>query len=143
VTKECELMRIDEREFTRAAERIAQDLTATLGWDTARAQAHARDALGDRLSYAPTVRAWADLDQTIQREVLEVAVVEAVEDLQQQLHDTFVDTSWPPCPRHPNHPLWLLEAQGGGSVWCCPRDEAEIAPLGMLPGSAHPPGWDP
>jgi len=54
-----------------------------------------------------------------------------------------VDTSWPPCPRHPNHPLWLARGEGVGGVWCCLRDEAEIAPLGMLPGPAHPPGPDP
>jgi hypothetical protein len=28
-----------------------------------------------------------------------------VDDLQRFLHDTFVDTSWPACPDHPNHPL--------------------------------------
>ena len=31
-----------------------------------------------------------------------------VEEVQQYLHDTFVDTSWPACPRHRSHPLWFL-----------------------------------
>jgi hypothetical protein len=30
-----------------------------------------------------------------------------VDDVQQYIHDTFIDTTWPACPRHPNHPLWL------------------------------------
>lgn len=136
-------MRIDEQAFARAAELIAHDLTATLGWDAGTAQAEARAALGNRLGWLPTERAWDDLDGATQREVLDQVVVGAVEDLQQYLHDTFVDTSWPPCPRHPHHPMWLGEGQGGGSVWCCLGDEAEIAPLGMLPASPHPPSRHP
>jgi hypothetical protein len=136
-------MRMDEQAFARAADLIAHDLTATLGWDARKAQAEARDALGNRLGWLPTGLAWDEFDHASQREILDQVVVGAVEDLQQDLHDTFVDTSWPPCPRHPHHPMWLGEGQGGGSVWCCPRDEAEIAPLGMLPGSAHPPGRHP
>ena len=136
-------MRIDEQAFAHAADLIAHDLTATLGWAARTAQAEARDAVGNRLGWLPTGLAWDEFDHARQQEILDEVVVGAVEDLQQYLHDSFVDTSWPPCPRHPNHPLWLGEGQGGGSVWCCPRDEAEIAPLGMLPGSAHPPGWQP
>lgn len=67
----------------------------------------------------------------------------AVEDLQQFVHDNFVDTSWPPCPRHPNHPMWLAEGEGGGSVWRCLSDHAEVAPLGMLPESAQRPSRHP
>lgn len=133
-------MRIDEQAFARAAELIAHDLTATLGWEARKARAGARDALGNRAGWLPTRLAWDDLDRATRPNVLEDVVVGAVEDLQQFLHDTFVDTSWPPCPRHLHHPMWLREGQGGGIVWCCVRDEAEIAPLGMLPGSAHPPG---
>ena len=136
-------MRIDEQAFARAADLIAHDLTVTLGWDTGKAQARARDALGNRVGWLPTRLAWDEVDPATQREILDGVVVEAVEALQQRLHDTFVDTSWPPCPRHPNHPLWLVGGEGGGSVWCCPRDEAEIAPLGMPPVPAHPPGRHP
>jgi hypothetical protein len=32
-----------------------------------------------------------------------------VDDVQQLFHDTFVDTSWPQCPRHANHPLWFRD----------------------------------
>jgi hypothetical protein len=51
--------------------------------------------------------AWEQLDPATRQEVLEDLVVEAVEDLEQRLHDTFVDTTWPACPRHRQHPLWL------------------------------------
>jgi hypothetical protein len=54
------------------------------------------------------------------------------EDVQQVFHDTFVDTTWPACPRHPNHPLWFHDG-----AWCCERDRVAIASLGELP--ARPP----
>lgn len=55
-------------------------------------------------------------------------VRKVVDDVQQRLQDEFVDTTWPACPRHPNHPL---EYEAG--VWRCPRD-GEIARLGALAG---------
>ena len=50
-----------------------------------------------------------------------------VGDTQQALMDTFVDTSWPPCPRHPNHPLWFRDG-----AWHCDRDGQALATLGGL-----------
>lgn len=50
-----------------------------------------------------------------------------VDDVQQELHDTHVDTTWPTCPRHSNHPLWFRD---GG--WWCEGDGVGIAPLGEL-----------
>jgi hypothetical protein len=50
-----------------------------------------------------------------------------VEDVQQYFHDCFVDTTWPSCPRHPNHPLWLHDG-----FWHCERDGVAIAKLGAL-----------
>jgi hypothetical protein len=109
---------------------IAHDLTATLGWGHARAQAEARDALGNRMQFPLDGLAWEQLDPATRQEVLGDLVVEAVEDLQQRLHDTFVDTTWPACPRHRQHPRWLGEGDRGGTAWCCPRDDAAIGPLG-------------
>jgi hypothetical protein len=54
-------------------------------------------------------------------------VTKCVNDVQQYLHDTFVDTTWPACPRHPNHPL---EHRAG--AWYCPKSGAVAAPLGGL-----------
>jgi hypothetical protein len=53
----------------------------------------------------------------------EQRVIDAV---QQHLHDEFVDTTWPRCPLHPNHPLWYSDGW-----WRCPHAGA-IAPLGEL-----------
>lgn len=50
-----------------------------------------------------------------------------VNDVQQYFHDTFVDTTWPACPRHPRHPLWYR----AGSWWCV-EDGVAIAALGGL-----------
>ena len=31
------------------------------------------------------------------------------EEVQQWLHDTFLDPTWPACPEHRRHPLWLSD----------------------------------
>lgn len=50
-----------------------------------------------------------------------------VDDVQQRIHDEFIDTICPACPRHGQHPLWY---ESGG--WWCDRDKERIAPLGGL-----------
>lgn len=50
-----------------------------------------------------------------------------VDDVQQYLHDTFADTTWPACPHHPNHPLWYSE-----QWWRCEQAGARVVPLGGL-----------
>jgi hypothetical protein len=50
-----------------------------------------------------------------------------VDDVQQWLHDTFVDTSWPACAEHPNHPLWYSDGW-----WTCQQSGQRAAPLGGL-----------
>lgn len=50
------------------------------------------------------------------------------EDVQQMLHDTFVDTTWPACPRHHRHPL-----EYRSRAWWCEADGVRIAALGELP----------
>lgn len=47
------------------------------------------------------------------------------DDVQQRMHDEHIDTSWPACPRHPNHPMGSHQG-----VWGCGGDP--IAPLGAL-----------
>jgi hypothetical protein len=127
---------MDEHVLAHAADLIAHDLTATLGWEAGRAGTEARAVLENRAGLLRSGLAWEGLDRTRQQEILDDVVVAAVEDLQQRLHDTFVDTSWPSCLRHPHHPMWLTGGQGGGVVWCCPRDHAEMALLGRLPARA-------
>lgn len=45
--------------------------------------------------------------------------------VQQHMHDCHIDTTWPSCPRHPNHPMGAYRG-----VWSCAGDP--IAPLGAL-----------
>ncbi len=54
-----------------------------------------------------------------------------IENVQQYFQDTFVDTTWPACPRHPNHPL-----DHADGFWHCPRDKTAVARLGELSGRA-------
>ena len=58
-----------------------------------------------------------------------------VEDVQQIFHDTFVDTTWPACPRHRTHPLWYADG-----AWWCEQDRVVVAPLGELPAISRPSG---
>jgi hypothetical protein len=51
-----------------------------------------------------------------------------VSDVQQYLNDALVDTSWPPCPRHPAHALTYRDG-----AWWCDRDAVPVAALGDLP----------
>jgi hypothetical protein len=50
-----------------------------------------------------------------------------VDDVQQELHDSFVDTSWPRCPAHPHHPLWY-----SAPSWVCPKTGRVFAELGTV-----------
>ena len=48
---------------------------------------------------------------------LEHYLQKVVDDTQQDMHDCYVDTTWPKCPRH-SHPLWLHDGW-----WCCEQDK--------------------
>lgn len=50
-----------------------------------------------------------------------------IQDVQQEIHDTFVDTAWPHCPAHPNHPLWFESG-----AWRCSTSGDAVAALGDL-----------
>lgn len=101
--------RVSEAEEQRAVQLIAADVAATLGSeheDEIRRQAAlVRTWWYDRPSY----------------------VARVAEGVQQYLHDCFIDITWPQCPRHPNHPLWLHDG-----MWQCERDGVAISPLGGL-----------
>ena len=60
-------------------------------------------------------------------EDLDYYASKVVEDVQQYFHDMFVDTTWPACPHHPNHPLWLDKGW-----WVCAQTKARVAALGSL-----------
>jgi len=50
-----------------------------------------------------------------------------VEEVQQYILDSFIDTTWPSCPRHPKHPLWFHDG-----AWWCEQDGVAIVGLGEL-----------
>lgn len=104
-----------DSEFDQAVRRLADDVTATLG------EGHV-NAVWSFAAHARTVHI---NDPAYQRE-------KCVEDVQQFFQDTFVDTTWPACPRHPNHPLDYTDG-----AWRCPRDKAAVAQLGELRSLGH------
>jgi len=114
MTEECAPVRIDEQAFAHAADLIARDLTATLGWGAARAQAEGRAALGNRAGWLPITLAWDEIDPATQPEILDEVVVGAVEDLQQFLarHLRGHLLAGVPTPPEPSH-----VAYGGRARW--------------------------
>ena len=76
----------------------------------------------DQLILGEAVRVRAFVDGSAAYEDRVVAQV------QQRLHDEFIDTTWPACPEHPNHPLWFVDGW-----WRCEATGTRIAELGQLP----------
>jgi hypothetical protein len=91
-------------------EALKRDVAATLG--------RAYEAAVER--HAQRMLPFADWPQ-------HAAGAKLVGDVQQEFHETFVDTSWPHCPSHPNHPLWF-EAE----AWRCSSNGTAVAALGDL-----------
>ena len=102
-------MPVSESDRARVIQLLLLDVEASIGPDH---EAKIRDN-------AAKVASFAD-DAVWYRDKL-------VEDVQQYFHDCFVDTTWPTCPRHSNHPLWLR-----GESWYCEHDGEAIARLGEL-----------
>jgi hypothetical protein len=100
-------------DFARIVALLEQDVACTLG-----------DAHG------AVVRASA---RAIVRFGLPDPETKLVEEVQQSIHDTFVDTTWPACPRHRTHPLWYANG-----AWWCTQDSVVVAPLGGLADNARP-----
>ena len=78
----------------------------------------------------------ADLDWVVDAAAANVAtfatdpewfVQKVVDDVQEYLQEVESDSTWPACPRHPNHPLEYVD-----KTWRCPRDKATVAGLGDL-----------
>lgn len=93
--------------LARTAALLARDVAATLG------AAHVAEVTTEEA--ALRVEDYADRDTML------------VERVQQTFHDLFIDTAWPSCPRHPNHPLWYRDG-----AWWCEADEVAVARLGEL-----------
>jgi hypothetical protein len=99
---------------------LTRDLVATLGWPVEVAIHVARREADSR---ARVIRDWGEAE-------IERLDYWTAEELQQWLHDTFLDVSWPHCPDHGQHPLWLSD--GRPPMWTCPSTQAPICQLGEL-----------
>ena len=117
VEAKLDLINTQAREYLGSAGNSPFDKTVRLLADDVRA------TLGEQ--YVPVV--WSFAGQARQLDIHDPSS-KCIDDVQQYFQDTFVDTTWPACPRHPNHPLNFEEG-----AWRCPRDEAAVARLGELP----------
>jgi hypothetical protein len=99
-------MPLAETVIERVTAALKADVSATLGI------AHAAVVI----QFAEQGRRFIDDDEWF---------VQWLVDTQQYFHDTFLDTTWPPCPRHPHHPLWFRD-----NAWRC--GEESVAILGRL-----------
>jgi hypothetical protein len=87
--------------------KLERDVGSTLG-------SHHRSVVGQ------TAEGLRDLD-------LDDPGAKLVDDVQQRIHDLFIDTTWPHCPRHGRHPLWFRDG-----AWWCEQDAVRVAELGAL-----------
>ena len=106
---ETDISRITDDDEQRIVAAVSRDLVATMGPGLEHMA----------IAEAARIRSWfASTIAEYERQV--------VEDVQQRLHDERLDTTWPKCPQHPNHPLWYSDGW-----WACPRN-GRVARLGDL-----------
>ncbi len=117
-------MGVDPAEIEQATTLVARDLIATLGFPTETAEALARR---EAVATAEIMNEW-DEDEVSSP----LFLARVVEETQQWLHDTFIDTTWPRCPEHANHPLWLNDDESAG--WTCAATNTTVCPVGQLGG---------
>jgi hypothetical protein len=81
----------------------------------------------------PPDRSWSTVRCTLDRTVEQICV-DAAEQLQDQLIEGELwGAAWPPCPAHPNHPLWP-ELLDGTAVWRCDTGPQFRVRIGDLAG---------
>jgi hypothetical protein len=102
-------MTVTDSDQERVVRLLSQDLKATIG------PGHE----GLAVENASRLREFVDEPEHY--------VERVVDDTQQDVHDFFIDTTWPRCPRHQRHPLWFRE-----NAWWCEEDRVRVANLGEL-----------
>jgi hypothetical protein len=88
---------ISDEDQQRVVHLLEMDVSATVGGD------HKHEII----EAATRIRDFADAPGDYEQRV--------VDDIQQRFHDTFVDTSWPPCPYHSNHRCGSVRVGGDAS----------------------------
>jgi hypothetical protein len=89
-------MAVTEAEQQRVVGLLLGDLRATIGTEHDRLVEEGANRLREFMG---------EPDPCIER---------VVDDVQQDVQDFFIDTTWPTCPRHRRHPLWFHD----GGWWC-------------------------
>jgi hypothetical protein len=119
---------ITEEHVDRIIQMLSHDIAVTIGGDY---QEWIRSAAAAERELFDEWRASESDDEDEMGSSVEDFYLRVAERFQQELHDEFVDTSWPSCPDHRNHPLWLH-----GTAWICEAEFARIGYLGELPARA-------
>lgn len=91
---------------------VLQDVAVSIrppGLDEVIDFAHQRRAMLERLRWGADVRE------------------RFIEDVQQMIHNTRLDTDWPRCPIHTRHPLWIVDM-----CWTCLSTGQSIVRCGEL-----------
>jgi hypothetical protein len=88
--------RLDHEDVQRVVALVAADVRNTIG------------ARHEHIVASNAMRLWefAGPEDILDR---------VVNDTQQEIHDEFIDTAWPRCPRHSNHHSGFETARGGAS----------------------------
>ena len=115
-------MGVDPANVAQAVALVSMDLSATLGLPSERAEALARREV---VAAAEIMNEWDDDEVS-----WPLFLARVVEETQQWLHDTFIDTTWPRCPEHGNHPLWLNDDES--PAWACASTNTTVCPVGHL-----------
>ena len=115
-------MNIDPADVEHVVALVGRDLTASLGFPIEMAEGIARR---EALNVAEVMNEWDEDDASVS-----LFVTRVVEDTQQWLHDTFIDTTWPTCPEHGNHPLWVDGKEIPG--WACASSNRLACHVGEL-----------
>lgn len=115
-------MGVDPANVAQAVVLVSMDLSATLGLPSQTAEALARR---EAVAAAEIMNEWDDDEVS-----WPLFLARVVEETQQWLHDTFIDTTWPRCPEHGNHPLWLNDDESAG--WACAATNTTVCPVGQL-----------
>jgi hypothetical protein len=71
------------------------------------------------------------IDDNVGTEPAGLTALWVAENLQERVIETRLNT-WPACPEHSHHPLWLSSPLDFDAAWTCPASGRPIARLGTL-----------
>jgi hypothetical protein len=112
-------MEITAADETRAVSLLTHDVQVTLG-------AGQEDFIRHEASMLRANYNQPDIKPVDSQGYLE----KVAEEVQQTFHDWHIDTTWPECPLHHRHPLWVHDGS-----WTCEQLNLPIAALGEFQAS--------